>query len=215
MRNRPAALAALLLAASFGAAACGPDSSGGDGALRTPSSAAAAPSTAATGTAAADPTDGATGTGTGSSGDQNQAGGAQDADNGGRGPNCKEYFKTHKVIRVRTVDKGLGRLTADSVGANCSPNGLFFNPDEKPKPYTVSPDAKVTVYTDESLKTKTVAVRSGTAGDGLAHVKTCAESNHAADPDSLPKGFFCYQDLYEVTVDAKGSITSLKETWSS
>ncbi|MFD0529374.1 hypothetical protein ACFQ1I_24750 [Kitasatospora arboriphila] len=141
--------------------------------------------------------------------------GAADADNGGRGPNCKEYFKTHKVVRVRTVDKGLGKLTAEAVEANCSPNGLFFNPDEKPKPYTVAPDAKITVYTDESLRTKTVTVRAGTAGDGLAHVKTCAESNHVTDPDSLPKGWFCYQDTYEYTVDAKGAITSLKETWSS
>ncbi|WP_030271262.1 hypothetical protein [Streptomyces sp. NRRL B-24484] len=207
MRIRPAAVAALLVATAFGAAACGPEDSTGDNAVAAPSKAAAAPSAPATGSepAATAPAGKASSAATG----------AADADNGGRGPNCKEYFKTHKVVRVRTVDKGLGKLTADSVEANCSPNGLFFNPDEKPKPYTVASDAKITVYTDESLKAKTVAVRSGTAGDGLAHVKTCAESNHATDPDSLPKGYFCYQDLYEYTVDAKGAITSLKETWSS
>ncbi|MCU7823507.1 hypothetical protein [Kitasatospora sp. DSM 101779] len=213
MRIRPAAVAALLVATVFGAAACGPEGSGSDGAAAAPSRTAVAPSAPAGEPSAGGPDPAATasaGKGAGSA-----APGAADADNGGRGPNCKEYFKTHKVVRVRTVDKGTGKLTADSVEANCSPNGLFFNPDEKPKPYTVSPDAKITVYTDESLKTRTVTVRSGTAGDGLAHVKTCAESNHATDPDSLPKGYFCYQDMYEYTVDAKGAITSLKETWSS
>ncbi|MEV7178759.1 hypothetical protein [Kitasatospora sp. NPDC093679] len=212
MRIRPAAVAALLVATAFGAAACGPEDSTGGGAVAAPGKASAAPSAAADGPSAgaADPASSApAGKATGA------ATGAADADNGGRGPNCKEYFKTHKVVRVRTVDKGLGKLTAESVEANCSPNGLFFNPDEKPKPYTVAPDAKITVYTDESLRTKTVTVRSGTAGDGLAHVKTCAESNHVTDPDSLPKGWFCYQDTYEYTVDAKGAITSLKETWSS
>ncbi|WP_431679815.1 hypothetical protein [Kitasatospora sp. KL5] len=209
MRIRPAAIAALLIATSFGAAACGPEDSGSDTALQAPSTAAAAPSAPA-GEPSADKAAPA------ASASAGKATGAAEDDNGGRGPNCKEYFKTHKVIHVRSVDKGFGKLVAQKVTANCTDNGLFFNWEEKDTSFTVSPEAKITVYTAEYYaKAKTVTVKNGTAADGMAHVKTCAETPHATEPEKLPAGYVCTQDTYEYTVDSKGAITSMRETWSS
>ncbi|GJF32328.1 hypothetical protein KNE206_50280 [Kitasatospora sp. NE20-6] len=213
MRIRPAATAALLVAVSFGAAACGPESSG-DGTAAAGSSPAAAVPSAAASEPAADPATSAAGTPAADAASAAPVASAE-PDNGGRGPNCKTYFRTHKVIHVKSVDQASGKLTADIAEPNCSPNGLFLNPTEKYRTYTVSPDARVTVFTTEALATKTVTVKAGTAGDGLAHVKTCAETKFLDGSEELPAGYFCYQNTYEFTVDAKGAVTSLKETWSS
>lgn len=220
MHIRPAAIAALLVAVSLGAAACGPESSEGTTTASAPTTAATAPSTEAAAPTeepseapAGDPTD----TGTTAPAPKKSAAGSTDDDNGrqGRSPNCKEYFKTHRVIHVDTVDKGFTKLTADVAEANCSPNGLFLNATGKIRTYSVAPTAKVTVFTSQDLVPETATVKAGTAKNGLAHVKTCAETEHIVDGSDLPEGYFCYQDVYEFTVDASGAITSLTETWSS
>jgi len=203
MRIRTAATAVLLAAVALGTTACDPDEATGDTAA--PPAASAATPPAAGSPSAAKPSAGKSTTAAKSA--------APTAD--GQKPDCKTYYASHKVIHATTVDKGFAKISGIPVSANCTENGVFFNDGSGTVSYPVSPDAKVKVFVTQELETKTVAVKSGTAGDGMAHVKTCAETPHITDFDKLPADYFCYQDMYELTLDSHGTITALTETWSS
>ncbi|WP_354644220.1 hypothetical protein [Kitasatospora camelliae] len=202
MHIRPALTAALLAVVALGTAACDPESAGGDASAQGP--AASAPAAPTGSPSAARP-----------SGKASAPAGTASATAEGKRPDCKTYFASHKVIHVTALDQASGKITANNVAANCTDNGVFFNTANTTTSYTVSPEASVTVYHNQDMELKTVTAKSGTAADGLAHVKTCAETPHLTDFDKLPAGYFCNQDMYEITVNAQGVITSLKETYSS
>ncbi|MEV4559125.1 hypothetical protein AB0K51_19340 [Kitasatospora sp. NPDC049285] len=209
MRTRPFLTAAVLLAATLGAAACDPSgpapAASTQAAPPAASSAPASASPAASSAAPAKSSAAPAGGGPVSAADETAFERASQ-DVGG----CQAYYKAHKVIAVQSADKS-GTLTGMKQTATCGAYGLALDDEKGAAAVTLhaAAGAKATYFTGEGKSGgPKFTARTGTFADFAAKQQTCKDHG-----DNPPAGTLCVQSLFEYTLDSSGAVTSLRETF--
>ncbi|MEU0406057.1 hypothetical protein ABZ318_38865 [Streptomyces sp. NPDC006197] len=188
-----------LLATLSGVAACGPEDPtaggpvGGSGSSASPS---------------------ATASGTSAPGEAGDGAPADDVDGDGKGGDCGKpptLPAGHLKLKVRLM-RDAGGFEAAEAKPHCTPNDWIYGADKgDPTKHYVLPE-NVKAY---------LALGPGQSKqvdhEQLAlHVDRCLAQEIGA-PDDYPKveaPYGCYGNVYEVALNAKGEVDTMKEIWS-
>ncbi|MGW5420492.1 hypothetical protein [Streptomyces sp. NPDC003943] len=195
-----------LLAALSGVAACGPEESDAAG-VTGGSGSSASPSTAPSAGASKAPDSGEAGSG----------GPADDVDGDGKGGDCGKpptLPAGHLKVKVQLMRDSSGFEAAEAK-PHCTPNDWIYGADkEDPTKHYVLP---------ENVK----AYLALAAGPGQwkqvdheqlsLHVDRCLAEEIGAPTNDYPKveaPYGCFGNIYEITLNAKGEVDTMKEIWS-
>ncbi|MCX4445526.1 MULTISPECIES: hypothetical protein [unclassified Streptomyces] len=198
--TRRALSAIALLAALSGIAACGPEDTGAEGATGG-SDSSASPSATASGAPASG----------GTAGD----GPTDDVDDDGQGGDCGKppvLPAGHTRVKITLMRDAAG-FEAAVAKPHCTPNDWIYGADETdPTKHYVLPesvDARLALM-DGPGQWKKVD------HEQLAlHIDRChAMEAGATDYPKVEPPFGCFGNVYEITLDGKGEVKTIKEIWS-
>ncbi|MFC9588868.1 hypothetical protein ACFTUC_03575 [Streptomyces sp. NPDC056944] len=198
--TRRALSAIALLAALGGVAACGPEDPSADG-LTGGAGSSAAPS--------------ATASKTSDSGEAGSSDPTDDVDGDGKGGDCgKAPVLPAGLLKLKVqLMRDSGGFEASEAKPHCTPNDWIYGADEgdPTKHYVLPKNVKAFLATGPG-QTKQVD------HEQLAlHIDRCHAQEIGAPTDDYPKveaPFGCYNNVYEVTLNAKGEVDTMKEIWS-
>ncbi|MFF0750804.1 hypothetical protein [Streptomyces sp. NPDC004267] len=192
-----------LLTALSGVAACGPDDAEGAAGGSGGSASSSAPSATASGTA--------------DSGGAGKGGPADDVDGDGKGGDCGKpptLPAGHTKVKVQLM-RDAGGFEAAVATPHCTPNDWIYGAEkDAPTKHYVLP---------ENVK----AYLALAAGPGQwkqvdheqlsLHIDRCLAEEIGAPTADYPKveaPYGCFGNIFEITLNAKGDVETMKEIWS-
>ncbi|MGW1892014.1 hypothetical protein ACWCP6_17400 [Streptomyces sp. NPDC002004] len=192
-----------LVAALSGVAACGPDDSNAGGASGSSSAPSDAPAKA--GKAGK----GGSG-GSGSDGSSSQ-GPSDDVDGDGKGGDCGAPPKMpagHTMLHLELM-RDAGGFEATVAVPHCSPNDwIYGGGNKKDAKHYVLPTA-----VKAELAINSTGAHKRVTHDQLAmHIDGCL-ADELGDTGRVKEPYGCYGNIYDVTLDAKGKVATMKEIW--
>ncbi|SED90821.1 hypothetical protein [Streptomyces sp. TLI_105] len=198
--TRRALSAIALLAALSGVAACGPEDPDTEG-LTGGSGAGAPPS--ATASRTSDP------------GEAGNDAPVDDVDGDGKGGDCgtpPTLPAGHMKMKVQLM-RDAGGFEAAEAKPHCTPNDWIYGADKgDPTKHYVLPESVKAYLALGPGQSKQVD------HEQLAlHVDRCLAQEIGAPTEDYPKveaPYGCYGNVYEVTLNAKGEVETMKEIWS-
>lgn len=186
-------MGAIALCAALGAGltACGPTEDGAAASSsKAPSAAASAPASAAP-SAAAKPSKGAKG------------GDAQGGENDcGKPPTLPAGVKMIEVGLHRDISV----VEAFDAKPKCTPNDWIYHGEGDPKGYKLPTDIKAEL----ALSAGPGQYKPVTREELSMHIDGCLSQDHR----NIKEPFGCYGNVYEITLNAKGEIATMRERWS-
>ncbi|MEV7611944.1 hypothetical protein [Streptomyces sp. NPDC089799] len=194
---------ALVLAVGGGLTACGPtDDKAGGAAPAASASASSDPSASTSAQPSKDPKDAkpskgaqaSKGTGTGGAGD--------DLDDHDCGAPPK-LPAGQKIIQVG-LHRDISAIEAFDAQPKCTPNDWIYHGEGDPKSYKLPADVKAELAVGPGQHKKV------TREELSMHIDACLREDYSR----VKQPFSCYGNIYEVTLNAKGEIATMRERWS-
>lgn len=107
----------------------------------------------------------------------------------------------HKMVEI-DVPPSKGSMSAKDAKPTCTPNDWIYHGQGEPKYYIFAPGSKAEIALG-SGKTKDVP-----AGELWMHAGDCLTDQSAVKPP-----YSCSGNIYDITTDSEGKVTSIKEIW--
>ncbi|KUJ64993.1 hypothetical protein ACZ90_52560 [Streptomyces albus subsp. albus] len=121
---------------------------------------------------------------------------------------CPKPAAGHKFLEVSGIEGAMNNVIAKEAKATCD-NGVTYTATGEEKYYRFSPNGKVTVLQEPT------GDKTGPRYTGLGHAKMCAASGKTDDYDAgqaKPENpTSCHGNIWDVALDAKGTITQMTE----
>ncbi|MFI9721593.1 hypothetical protein ACIHFE_18380 [Streptomyces sp. NPDC052396] len=125
-----------------------------------------------------------------------------DPDCGGKPPVMPAGHTMIAVTLERDASKGFDAQVAKPV---CTPNDWAYHGEGEAKHYTLAADVKAELaLMDGPNKTKPVS-----KDDLTYHIDQC----HSDDHSRVKAPFGCFGNVYDITMNGKGEIKTIKELW--
>ncbi|MFF0739056.1 hypothetical protein ACFYVL_01540 [Streptomyces sp. NPDC004111] len=109
----------------------------------------------------------------------------------------------HKMVAI-TAPPSKGSMTAQDTRPTCTPNDWIYQGQGEAKYYLFAPKVKAELSAGPG-STKTVPV-----GELWAHAGDCL-TNQA----TVKSPYSCSGNIYDITLDGEGNVTTIKEVWHS